>query len=132
MFLRLINNDQRLVVGPFIDKHRLIESEPNPATAVRAAKQIAVDAHIALTRHLIVTDRAGRNVPEIAVGTYCREDGSHDIAAVLASLANWLSNFLHFDAIVVTILAQHSAHVFWVTSGELKIDAFLFVAVCTV
>ncbi len=103
MIFCLLNHYQRLVVGPLIEEHRLVETEPNPGVAVGAAKRVAADSLVVLSRHLVVADRAGRNVPEVAVGAYRREDGSDDIAAVLARLTKWLSDFLHCDAIVVSI-----------------------------
>jgi hypothetical protein len=95
-------------------------------------KQVAADPLVVLSRHLVVAHRAGRNVPEMAVGAYRREDGPDDIAAILASLTKWLSDFLHIDAIAIFILAQHSSHLIREACGELKIGALLFVAVRTV
>jgi hypothetical protein len=86
MTFSLLNHYQRLVVHPVAEEHRLVETEPNLAVAVRAAKQVAADPLVVLSRHLVVANRAGRNVPEVAVGAYRREDCSDDIAAVLASL----------------------------------------------
>jgi hypothetical protein len=132
MAFRLRNHDQRLVVGPLVEKDRLVEKEPNPAVAVRAAKQVAADPLVVLSRHLDVADRAGRNVTKVAVGAYRREDGSDDIAAVLARLTKGVSDFLHTHAIVVPILTQHSSHLIWEAGGKLKIGTLLFVAVRTV
>jgi hypothetical protein len=132
MIFRLLNHYQRLVVGPLIEEHRLVETEPNPAVAVRAAKQVADDPLVVLSRRLVLADRADGNVPEVAVGAYRREDGPDDIAAVLASLTKWLSDLSHIDAIVVSILAQHSSHLIWETGGELKVGTLLFVTVRTV
>jgi hypothetical protein len=132
MMFCLLNHYQRLVVGPLIEEHRLVETEPNPAVAVRATKEVAADPLVVLSRHLVVADRAGRNVPEVAVGAYRREDGSDDIAAVLTSLTKWLSDFLQIEAIVVSVLAQQSSHLIWEAGGKLKIGALQFVAVRTV
>ena len=54
----------------------------------------------------------------MAVGADRREDGSDDIAAVLASLTKSLSDFLHIDAIAVAVLAQHLCHVFGLANGR--------------
>jgi hypothetical protein len=132
MILCLRNHDQRLVVVPVIEEHRLVEAEPDSATAARAAKQVAAEWLIFLSGHLVMTDRAGGNVPEMAVGAYRWKDGSDDIAAVLARLTDRPFDFSHIDAIVVSILAQHPCHLIRGGGGELEIGALLFVAVRTV
>jgi hypothetical protein len=87
-----------------VKKHRLVETESNFAAAVWATKQVADEPLVVLSWCLVAADRAGGNIPEVAVGAYCREKGADNISAVLASRSKWLSDCFRIDAIGVPIL----------------------------
>jgi hypothetical protein len=76
-----------------------------------------------------VADRASGDIAEVAVGTNRRKDGSNNIAAVLARLANRLMDFAHLDAPSMSVFFQHPFYLVGVLGREFKIRTLLCVAV---
>jgi hypothetical protein len=122
------NDHQRLIVGAVAQEHGHIESKTNPVLAAWAAEQILRQSRIFLARHLLIADRAGRNVSELAVRANGRKHRSSDISTVLASLPNRIRCLLDFEGVEIPVLFQEAVDLRELRGGQLKIGPALDIA----
>jgi len=93
------------------------------------SEEVTAELRIVLSRNLFKAYRAGGDIAEVAVGANRREHGTGDVSAVQTLFADRVMSLRQINTVGMSIFLQNSSDFFGVSSRELKMSAFLFVAV---